>query len=408
MRDVYMMSRVIKSWEKVTVFLRVLMICCHALEFERDQHKDSTLSKVLTCLCNDNNQCVMNSLPLNLSFLSNILSPAGPMGFCITSTDGRCYTAKDINIGSAIKPVRLRRFVGVSGQAKSLDKIKDEFLSESASDYEVNRIDVEKFIRTRYGCLPSDQKSTFACNGHLVKHLVPKTIACCNSSDFCNANLAPEFFHHSSNEEAVRTALTNQKLFRKSKIHRKKHLDLGRNTGPQLLNGGTILNTSAKITRNSEGTLQPAGTRLFYFILLISFSTVAVILFSTLTVICVLYKCRKQPKTFQAIMLHKKTKKTSSTYAVKTHLEEEKNVLAELNVCHNSTKCTQQTLGSGTTYQTLSTNSTQNADSITEIQRLKGCSTVRLHHQTVSSQITLQKLIGSGRFSDVWLGKLLR
>nr|WMQ58267.1 bone morphogenetic protein receptor type-1 [Fasciola gigantica] len=381
-------------------FLMIFSIYCRAVEFKKEIFGESATRETLACLCNDNNQCVMNALPLNLS---NMFTHAGPMGFCVTVSEGRCYTAKDISIGSTGNTLRMRRFIKNSEKNKSPAVSSDDLLSDSTGDSKENQINVNKFIRVRYGCLSSDQKITFACNGHLVKHLVPKTIACCNSSDFCNANLTPEFFHHSSNEEAIRTALKNQKLFRGAEIQIKKYLDPGLNLGPQLLSGGITVNRSTKVVRDSEEKLQPAGTKLFYFILVISFGIVAVILFSTLTAVCIVYNCRRQSKALHAIIVQKKTRKSNIVYVDETHAGKRAKENNTLNNYCDPTRANHQTLGSGTTYQTASTNSTQNAESFTEVQPSNQCQTMRLNQETISSQVNLRKLIGSGRFSDVWL-----
>lgn len=44
-----------------------------------------------------------------------------------------------------------------------------------------------------YGCLPPEEKGLMQCKGHLVPHLVPKSIQCCHESDHCNRLLSPMY-----------------------------------------------------------------------------------------------------------------------------------------------------------------------------------------------------------------------
>ncbi|XP_045476224.1 bone morphogenetic protein receptor type-1B-like isoform X2 [Harmonia axyridis] len=42
-----------------------------------------------------------------------------------------------------------------------------------------------------YGCLSADEGGLMQCKGHLVPHLVPKSIQCCDDTNQCNRNLKP-------------------------------------------------------------------------------------------------------------------------------------------------------------------------------------------------------------------------
>jgi len=44
-----------------------------------------------------------------------------------------------------------------------------------------------------YGCLPPEEKGLMQCKGHLVPHLLPKSIACCHNTDQCNKLLSPMY-----------------------------------------------------------------------------------------------------------------------------------------------------------------------------------------------------------------------
>lgn len=48
-------------------------------------------------------------------------------------------------------------------------------------------------IYSSYGCISSEEHRTLHCHSNLVPHFQPKTIACCNNTDLCNANLEPSF-----------------------------------------------------------------------------------------------------------------------------------------------------------------------------------------------------------------------
>ncbi|CAG2167379.1 unnamed protein product [Oppiella nova] len=51
-----------------------------------------------------------------------------------------------------------------------------------------------------YGCLPPEDGHILQCKGHLVPHDVPKSIQCCNSHDFCNLELHPNYFNIPDNK----------------------------------------------------------------------------------------------------------------------------------------------------------------------------------------------------------------
>ncbi|GAB6028167.1 hypothetical protein CHUAL_002373 [Chamberlinius hualienensis] len=49
-------------------------------------------------------------------------------------------------------------------------------------------------LRT-YGCLPPEEGGLMQCKGHLVPHLQPKSIDCCDNRDLCNQDLRPNVTH---------------------------------------------------------------------------------------------------------------------------------------------------------------------------------------------------------------------
>ncbi|CAG2183471.1 unnamed protein product, partial [Oppiella nova] len=53
-----------------------------------------------------------------------------------------------------------------------------------------------------YGCLPPEDGHILQCKGHLVPHDVPKSIQCCNSHDFCNLELHPNYFNIPDNKSS--------------------------------------------------------------------------------------------------------------------------------------------------------------------------------------------------------------
>ncbi|KAK2720640.1 hypothetical protein QYM36_004509, partial [Artemia franciscana] len=57
-----------------------------------------------------------------------------------------------------------------------------------------------------YGCMPPGEQGFMQCKGHLVPHLIPKSIACCHSSDLCNKELRPMFRPTSSTWSQLITA----------------------------------------------------------------------------------------------------------------------------------------------------------------------------------------------------------
>lgn len=53
-----------------------------------------------------------------------------------------------------------------------------------------------------YGCLPPEERSLLQCKGHLVPHLHPKSIACCDDRDFCNDDLRPNLTSWRNNQDS--------------------------------------------------------------------------------------------------------------------------------------------------------------------------------------------------------------
>ncbi|CAG2102508.1 unnamed protein product [Medioppia subpectinata] len=62
---------------------------------------------------------------------------------------------------------------------------------EQVFNRETRRLEMEK----TYGCLPPDDGHILQCKGHLVPHVVPKSIECCNDHDFCNLELHPNYYN---------------------------------------------------------------------------------------------------------------------------------------------------------------------------------------------------------------------
>lgn len=58
-----------------------------------------------------------------------------------------------------------------------------------------------------YGCMPPDHESgLLQCQGHLVPHLNPTSIACCADENYCNRHLQPTYTPtplHEAQEEGV-------------------------------------------------------------------------------------------------------------------------------------------------------------------------------------------------------------
>lgn len=80
-----------------------------------------------------------------------------------------------------------------------------------------------------YGCLPPEEKGLMQvcllfplcynvlnmwsqCKGHLVPHLVPKTISCCHHTDLCNQHLQPMYEIRSTTPDPNTGFLSDQNV----------------------------------------------------------------------------------------------------------------------------------------------------------------------------------------------------
>ncbi|CAL8080111.1 unnamed protein product [Calicophoron daubneyi] len=368
--------------------------------------------------------------PAPLAFAADTLSRRPKnfpqsLGRCTITSEGRCYTAKDITVGHLPLYNEFNDYgfdysksERTSRHLLFRERHEGTNLSDAVTNIDSEKIDPERFIHVKYGCISSSQKIT-ACNSHLAKHLVPKTIACCNSSDYCNAQLVPKFVHHASNEEAFKTALRNQRLFRQQQVPDERvHLNPGLNLGPDLLNGGELLYENTG-TKNSFIQTSSNSPNLFHMILIIAFSSVALILLVTLTAVCCLYKYRlhKQHRNIYEAVLWQPAARPPfcSRERCPGSAQQPASLISSWQSCakvsRSGSGAKRHQLGqklpvSGCSSQTMSTNLTRNLEGLSDEQvpdSTKTCSS-GLMQQTVSRQISLEKMLGRGCFSDVWLG----
>lgn len=359
----------------------------------------------LVCTCNDNSHCVKPNYRSNKKRRS--------IGNCTVYSDGRCYAARVINLEALGR--YLRSQVGSSAGSQI----------HSPSSVNINPGNLNKFIRLVYGCFDSHDKTTLACNSHLTKHAIPQAIECCNSSNMCNAHLFPRFIHHETDLDAVKTALEH---FEKTGLWREESNANGNirlrpymNVGPDMLIGGSALGNLPhnkvrmqklwKDRISSEDRMQ----NLFQIVLIATFSLVFVVLSLVFTIVCCAYKRRKQ-----------KTKLRLSTMNIEgssmMKLPEVEKVCDSKSLyrfSHKDLKSMHSTSAKfeklyktkdGSSPHTLMTDLTHNFGSGTATNQasdnlLSQNKFLHLIPQTVGRQITLENLLGTGRFSDVWSGK---
>ncbi|KER19444.1 hypothetical protein T265_11784 [Opisthorchis viverrini] len=386
-------------------------------------------TKQLLCLCNDNNHCVRNPLPSDIvrtGGLKKGIDVDRHLGHCVTSVEGGCYTVKDIDL-NALRDFNFNsKDLAISGSSSSL--LSEEEVNQPAETLlhpqedgllvtKPPEFNVERFIHVRYGCLSSHSKLTLSCKGHLVRHLVPKAISCCNNSNFCNAELAPEFMHHSSNFEAYKAALVNHKLFDSNpNVVRRPRINTELNIGPNLLSGGKLLYDSptSKSAVNSENKFSDK-THAINLVLIVAFSIVVAFLTLTMLGVYYCYKHRLQKRKLRVLESvlwypsphsHYVAAKCSQSSSMNTGF-----------VGHNKYTRTTKNFGKvhkavdhsgpgGCSLHTATTSLTRTVVGSDELQGPQSSKTNRFcaTQYTVSKQIYLEKFIGRGRFSDVWLG----
>ncbi|GAA37431.2 TGF-beta receptor type-1 [Clonorchis sinensis] len=386
-------------------------------------------TKQLMCLCNDNNHCVRNPLPSDLirtSGLKKGLDVDRHLGHCVTTVEGGCYTVKDIDL-NALRDFNFNsKDLVISGAASSL--ISEEEVNQPVETLMYPQEDglfvtkppefnVERFIHVRYGCLSSHSKLTLSCKGHLVRHLVPKAISCCNNSNFCNAELAPEFMHHSSNFEAYKAALVNHKLFDSSpNVVRRPRINTELNIGPNLLSGGKLLYDSptSKSAVNSENKFSDK-THAINLVLIVAFSIVVAFLTLTMLGVYYCYKHRLQKRKLRVLESvlwypsphsHYVAAKCSQSSSMNTGFVGHNKYTRTTKSFSKIHKAVDHSGPGGCSLHTATTSLTRTVVGSDELQGPQSSKTNRFYalQYTVSKQIYLEKFIGRGRFSDVWLG----
>ncbi|CAI2726430.1 unnamed protein product [Schistosoma spindalis] len=369
-----------------------------------DIKSEGSWTRDLVCACNDNSHCVKPNYRSNKKRRN--------IGNCTAYSDGRCYAARVINLEALGRYLRSQAVSSAGSQI------------HSPSSVNINPGNLNKFIRLVYGCFDSHDKTTLSCNSHLTKHAVPQAIECCNSSNMCNAHLFPRFIHHKTDLDAVKTALEH---FEKTGLWREESNANGNirlrpymNVGPDMLIGGSALGNLPhnkvrmhklwKDRISSEDRMQ----NLFQIVLIATFSLVFVVLSLVFTTVCCAYKRRKQ-----------KTKLRLSTMNIEgssiIKLPEVETVCDSKSLhrfAHRDLKSRHSTSAKfeklyktkdGSSPHTLLTDLTHNFGSGTVTNQasdnlLSQNKFLHLIPQTVGRQITLENLLGTGRFSDVWSG----
>ncbi|CAH8483275.1 unnamed protein product [Schistosoma turkestanicum] len=363
---------------------------------------EGSWTRSLVCSCNDNSHCVQSNY--------RSAKRERTIGNCTVNPDGRCYAARVINLDA------LGRYL------RSQVKMFPERSFNSPQSININPGNLDRFIRLVYGCFDSHDKTTLACNSYLTKHAVPQAIECCNSSNMCNVHLFPKFIHHETDSDAVKTALEH---FGKTGLWREEAVANGNirlrpymNIGPDMLIGGSAvgnlphnkvrLNTPWKNQASSEDRMQ----YLFQIVLISTFSLVFIVLSLVFATVCCVYKHRRQ-----------KTKlRLSSTESSSIRKLPEIETVCDSKSLHGFSNRDLKSLHStsvkfeklcktkdGSSPHTLLTDMTHNFGSDTIINRasenvLSQNGLLHLIPQTVGRQITLENLLGTGRFSDVWSG----
>ncbi|CAH8518653.1 unnamed protein product [Heterobilharzia americana] len=365
------------------------------------KHTDGSQSRDLVCSCNDNTHCVSES-----HFRSN--KKRSIMGSCKVNSDGHCYTARAINIDALGRYLRSK----VNSEADSLTM-------------NVNPTKLNRFIHVVYGCLDSHDKTILACNSHLTKHAVPQAIECCNSSNMCNTNLFPKFLHHNTDMDALKTAFEHLEksniLGRESAANGNLRLKPHMNVGPDMLIGGSARGSLAydKLRKNylwgQQLTPENRAQYLFHVVLIVTFSLVFVVLFLVLASVCCVYKRRAQKRKLNLSVSNTESSVFRLSGAAVVCDAKFMNRLPH-NKCFKTTYPVpakfdrSSKVKDGSSPHTLMTDLTHNfGSSIIEKSHystdpLSRSGLLHLIPQTVARQITLDSLLGVGRFSDVWTG----
>ncbi|CAH8839754.1 unnamed protein product [Trichobilharzia szidati] len=361
----------------------------------------------LVCTCNDNSHCVATSYYRTSKRRSH-------MGNCTVYSDGRCYTARAINVEALGRYLRSQVNAGADRSVASSPKIG------------INPAKLHRFIHVIYGCLDSHDKTTLACNSHLTKHAVPQAIECCNSSNMCNANLFPKFMHHDTDEDALRAAVEH---FEKNNIWREQQLANGNlrlkpyiNVGPDMLIGGSAIEDRPydKLKKNAlwkeDLTVENRAQYLFHVVLIVTFSLVFIILSLVLASVCCVYKRRTQRRKHHLSAFNSESSsvvKLSEVGAVCDNKPMKrwsyyKDLRSMHPVCVKFEKSGKPKDGSNP--HTVLTELTHNLDgSLVEKSRssvgpISSSGLLHLIPQTIGKQITLDSLLGAGHFSHVWIG----
>ncbi|CAH8518675.1 unnamed protein product [Heterobilharzia americana] len=330
------------------------------------------------------------------------------MGSCKVNSDGHCYTARAINIDALGRYLRSK----VNSEADSLTM-------------NVNPTKLNRFIHVVYGCLDSHDKTILACNSHLTKHAVPQAIECCNSSNMCNTNLFPKFLHHNTDMDALKTAFEHLEksniLGRESAANGNLRLKPHMNVGPDMLIGGSARGSLAydKLRKNylwgQQLTPENRAQYLFHVVLIVTFSLVFVVLFLVLASVCCVYKRRAQKRKLNLSVSNTESSVFRLSGAAVVCDAKFMNRLPH-NKCFKTTYPVpakfdrSSKVKDGSSPHTLMTDLTHNfGSSIIEKSHystdpLSRSGLLHLIPQTVARQITLDSLLGVGRFSDVWTG----
>ncbi|KAF7261456.1 hypothetical protein EG68_01252 [Paragonimus skrjabini miyazakii] len=376
--------------------------------------------KPLNCLCNDHNNCLFSS---SRQLLENGLnSSLQKLGHCVTTSKGRCYTVKYVNLPpsttsySAVRRLRRTQSFDVDranystfSNLKSENKMvhSNEQSSNSLTEYS----NVDRFIRVRYGCLSSYPEATLSCNGHFVNHSIPRAIACCNSSDFCNAKLVPDFFHHSTHLDAYKVAVRNQRLLDKNLARdNRQRINSKLNIGPNLLRGEKVI-YDAPLNNDQLKYLAFKPTSFYNLVFIVAFSVVAFILLLTVIGVYLYYKRRlrkDQLKAYGSVLWYPSPHYRQRNSRKNTTVSVNNTFISGLKLkSKNNVDTIKYPTGiSGSTSQTTSTNLTRAAESpgdTTVIHNSKSNCT-HLLQWTIGRQVSLQEFLGRGRFSDVWTG----
>ncbi|TNN12579.1 Bone morphogenetic protein receptor type-1A isoform 1 [Schistosoma japonicum] len=361
-------------------------------------------SRGLVCSCNDNSHCATPHYRENKKHRN--------MGNCTVYSDGRCYAARVINLDALERYLRSQ----VKTSAGSFVNA-----SKSLNTFSAN---LNKFIRLVYGCFNSHDKTTLSCNSYLTKHAVPQAIECCNSSNMCNLHLFPKFIHHETDSDAVRTAINHYErtsLWRKETVTNENiRLKPYMNVGPDMLIGGSAVGNLPhnklrmhalwKDQVNSDSRMQ----YLFQVVLISTFSLVFIVLSVVFATVCCVYKRRKQKTKLRLSTTNIGSSSILKLPELSTVCDSKSLKIIsnrELKFMHSTSVKFEKLCKTkdGSSPHTLLTDLTHNFDSETIVNRgsenlLSRGELLHLIPQTIGRQITLENLLGTGRFSDVWSG----